>query len=67
MYENMSFGGGGPRACVGKQKALAEAGLVLVVMAKKYKMIESRDNRDWAGVAIKAAANKNGCLVGLVV
>jgi cytochrome P450 monooxygenase len=63
----MTFGGGGPRACVGKRKALAEAAMVLVMMAKRFRGIESRDNRDWAGVAIKAAANKHGCKVGLVV
>ncbi|ESZ94944.1 hypothetical protein SBOR_4668 [Sclerotinia borealis F-4128] len=47
-WEYMPFGGG-PRACVGQHKALAEASYTLAKFAQQYKKIESRDARDWAG------------------
>ncbi|KAM3066189.1 hypothetical protein ACMFMG_012149 [Clarireedia jacksonii] len=64
-WEYMPFGGG-PRRCVGREKALAEAAFVLIKMAQTFRAIESRDDRDWAGVAKLTASNGNGCKVALI-
>ncbi|EMR91300.1 putative cytochrome p450 alkane protein [Botrytis cinerea BcDW1] len=61
-WEYMPFGGG-PRACVGQNKALVEASYVLAKFAQLYKRIESRDARDWAGQQKLTASNANGCKV----
>lgn len=58
--------GGGPRACVGQPKALAEASLVLVKMAQRFSRIESRDDREWEELLKLTLANANGCKVGLI-
>ncbi|KAF7856901.1 hypothetical protein EAF04_009662 [Stromatinia cepivora] len=61
-WEFMPFGGG-PRACVGQHKALAEASYMLAKFAQLYRKIESRDARDWAGQQKLTASNVNGCKV----
>ncbi|KAF7902617.1 hypothetical protein EAF00_002520 [Botryotinia globosa] len=61
-WEYMPFGGG-PRACVGQNKALVEASYMLAKFAQLYKRIESRDSRDWAGQRKLTASNANGCKV----
>lgn len=60
--EYMPFGGG-PRACVGQHKALAEASYLLAKFAQLYKRIESRDARDWAGQKRLSVSNVHGCKV----
>ncbi|KAJ8066353.1 hypothetical protein OCU04_005424 [Sclerotinia nivalis] len=55
--------GGGPRACVGQHKALAEASYMLAKFAQLYKKIESRDARDWAGQQRLTASYVIGCKV----
>ena len=57
---------GGPRVCVGRQKALAETGYFICRMVREFERIELRDDREWAGAVTVTARNANGCLVGLV-
>jgi cytochrome P450 len=57
--------GGGPRQCLGKEKALVETAYFLVAMARKFPRVESRDERDWAGKAKLSARNANGCLIAV--
>ena len=64
-WDYMPFGGG-PRGCVGQQKALAEAAYTIARIAQKFKGIESRDDRDWAGEVKLTARNANGCKVALI-
>jgi len=61
----MTFGGG-MRACLGQQKALAEASCTLIRVTQAFKGIESRDDRDWAGDQKLVAKNINGCKVTLI-
>ncbi|TGO70696.1 hypothetical protein BELL_0682g00030 [Botrytis elliptica] len=61
-WEYMPFGGG-PRACVGQQKALVEAAYTIAKIAQVYKGLESRDDRDWEGEWKLTAKNVNGCKV----
>lgn len=56
----------GPRACVGRQKALMEASYVIVRLVQEFRDIESRDAREWTGQVKLTAKNANGCKVGLV-
>ncbi|KAI9643327.1 hypothetical protein NHQ30_007946 [Ciborinia camelliae] len=58
-WEYMPFGGG-PRACVGQQKALAESAYTVAKIAQLYKRLESRDERDWQGEWKLTAKNING-------
>ena len=55
--------GGGPRACVGKQKALTEASYVIVRILREFTRIESRDTQEWTGKVQLTAKNANGCKV----
>ncbi|MCJ1380961.1 hypothetical protein MMC17_004070 [Xylographa soralifera] len=64
-WQYMAFGGG-MRACLGQQKALAEASCFLIRMAQAFRKIESRDERDWAGDQKLVARNVNGCKVALI-
>ena len=64
-WEYMPFGGGA-RGCVGRQKALAEASFVLVKIVQKFRCIESRDDREWAGQMKLTARNANGCRIALI-
>ncbi|PQE27741.1 cytochrome P450 alkane hydroxylase protein [Rutstroemia sp. NJR-2017a BVV2] len=61
-WEYIPFGGG-PRACVGQQKALAEAAYTVAKMAQVYQGLESRDGREWEGEWKLTAKNVNGCKV----
>ncbi|KAF7945536.1 hypothetical protein EAE96_010303 [Botrytis aclada] len=61
-WEYMPFGGG-PRACVGQQKALTESAYTLAKIAQLYKGLESRDDKDWEGDWKLTAKNVNGCKV----
>ncbi|TGO49137.1 hypothetical protein BOTNAR_0442g00080 [Botryotinia narcissicola] len=61
-WEYMPFGGG-PRACVGQQKALVEAAYTVAKIAQVYKGLESRDDRDWEDEWKLTAKNVNGCKV----
>lgn len=63
-WEYVPFGGG-PRACVGQQKALMEASYVVVRVLQKYSNIESRDEREWAGHVQMTSKSANGCKVSL--
>ncbi|KAL9031244.1 MAG: hypothetical protein Q9196_000712 [Gyalolechia fulgens] len=57
--------GGGPRACIGRQKALTEASYVIVRILQEFHHIESRDAREWTGKVQLTAKNANGCKVAL--
>jgi cytochrome P450 len=63
-WEFMGFGGGN-RECLGKQKVLVEAAYVLVRLAKKFEVLESRDKDDWVGELKMTCKSKNGCKVAL--
>ncbi|KAF2653349.1 cytochrome P450 [Lophiostoma macrostomum CBS 122681] len=63
-FEYMPFGGG-PRQCLGKEKALVEAAYFLIAMARRFPTIGSRDTREWAGKAKLSARNARGCLIAL--
>ena len=63
-WEFMPFGGG-PKSCVGRQKALAETSYFLCRLARDFEKIESRDDREWTGSVTVTSKNANGCLVGL--
>lgn len=54
------------RACLGQQKALAEAACTLIRIAQAFKGIESRDDREWAGDQKLVAKNADGCKVALI-
>lgn len=57
--------GGGPRACIGRQKALTKASYVFVRIVREFSHIESRNGRDWIGKVQLTAKNANGCKVAL--
>lgn len=49
---------------MGQNKAMAEAGFVLVGIARRFKSLECRDGgRGWEGEIKLTARNANGCLV----
>ena len=52
--------GGGPRACAGRQKALAEGAYIIV------RMLQERDEREWVGQVQLTMKNLNGCLVAMI-
>lgn len=56
--EFLAFGSG-PRACLGKDKALAEAAYLLVRMAKRFESLENR-TPEWKPDASFSMKNKNG-------
>jgi len=57
--------GGGPRSCVGRQKALMETSYLVVKMLREFGGIEARDDRDWVGQVQITAKNLNGCKIAL--
>lgn len=57
--------GRGPRACIGRERTLLEASYVLIIMARKFKRIESRDERDYKAEMKLTCGNGNGCKVAL--
>ncbi|KAJ4347351.1 uncharacterized protein N0V89_011292 [Didymosphaeria variabile] len=59
QWEYMAFGGGN-RACMGQSKVLVEAAYVLVRMARRYEMIESRDGKAWKGDVKLTCKDANG-------
>jgi cytochrome P450 len=63
-YEYMAFGAG-QRACLGKEKVLAEAAFVLARLAQHFKVFETRDEKPWKGQLILTAKNLNGCKLAL--
>ncbi|CAI6332298.1 unnamed protein product [Periconia digitata] len=63
-WEFLPFGGG-QRQCVGKDKALAEASYMLVLLASQLTAIQSRDDRDWTPQVKLTVRNANGSLVAL--
>jgi cytochrome P450 len=65
-WEFMPFGGG-DRACLGKEKVLAEAAYVVGRLAQKFTRVEPRDDKPWTEVVRMTAKNANGCKVGLFV
>ncbi|KAL8722838.1 MAG: hypothetical protein Q9225_000725 [Loekoesia sp. 1 TL-2023] len=64
VWEYQPFGGG-PRGCIGRQKALTEASYVIVRILREFNHIESRDAREWTGKVQLTAKNANGCKVAL--
>ncbi|KAJ4348029.1 uncharacterized protein N0V89_009401 [Didymosphaeria variabile] len=64
QWEYMPFGGG-ERACLGREKVLAEAAYVVARLAQTFTRVESRDDRPWKEVVRMTAKNANGCQVGL--
>lgn len=59
----MAFSGG-PRACVGQQFALVEAGYTIVRLLQTFGRIESRDDRPYAPELRIITSVKPGVLVG---
>ena len=57
--------GGGPRACVGRQKALNEASYMTVRLLREFRAIKAYDERDWVGQVQITAKNFNGCKIAL--
>ncbi|KAF2234769.1 cytochrome P450 [Viridothelium virens] len=64
-YEYMAFGVG-QRACLGRQKAIAEASVALIRIAQEFKSIASRDESAWCGEQRMVCMNVNGCKVAFV-
>lgn len=64
QWEFMGFGGGS-RACLGRQKSLAEAAYVLARVAMRFEKLESRDGREWKGEMKLTCKSANGCKVAL--
>lgn len=64
-WEFMGFGGGS-RVCLGQRKALFEAAFVLVRLAQKYRVCESRDDRPWEGEMKLTCKSKHGCKVAFL-
>ena len=63
-WEYVPFGGG-PRGCVGRQKALTEASYIIVRFLQEFGGIESRDECEWNGQVQLTAKNINGCKVAM--
>jgi cytochrome P450 len=63
-WEFIPFGGG-PRACVGRQKSLMETSYLLVRLLRTFKTVEPRDDKDWVGHVQITAKNLNGCKVAM--
>lgn len=64
QWEFMAFGGGS-RACLGRQKSLAEAAYVLARLASRFPRLESRDEEEWKGDMKLTCKSANGCKVAL--
>jgi cytochrome P450 len=64
QWEYMAFGGGN-RECLGKQKVLVEAAYVLVRLAKRFRVLESRDHNSWEGELKLTCKSKNGCKIAV--
>lgn len=64
QWEYMPFGGG-ERACLGREKVMAEAAYVVARLAQTFARVESRDDRPWKEQVRMTAKNANGCKVGL--
>jgi len=63
-WEFLPFGSG-PRSCLGKEKALAEASYILIRIAQRFENLESRDSRPWKGERKLTCSNANGCKISL--
>ncbi|KAL8852436.1 MAG: hypothetical protein Q9221_002666 [Calogaya cf. arnoldii] len=63
-WQYMPFGAG-PRACVGKYKALGETAFVVTRMVRRFGVVESRDSREWQGRVMLTSRNLWGCKVGM--
>lgn len=57
--------GRGPRACLGKEKAMLEVRYVMVTIARRFERIQSRDDRDYKAEMKLTCRNGNGCKVAL--
>jgi cytochrome P450 len=63
-YEYMPFGAG-QRACLGREKAQAEAALVIARLAERFETLESEDQRAFYAKQGISTCNGNGCRVKL--
>ncbi|KAI0197966.1 cytochrome P450 [Astrocystis sublimbata] len=63
-WEYLPFGNG-PRICPGQDKAMLEAGYVIIKFAQKYEKVEGRDDKAWAGRWELTVKNANGCKVAV--
>jgi cytochrome P450 len=57
--------GGGPRVCIGQQKALFETAFVTVRMLQEFKHVESRDNMPWQEEIKTMITSKHGVKIAL--
>lgn len=62
QWEFLGFGGG-KRSCLGKPKALTEAGYVLVRLALAFPILESKDDRPYKLEYKIISKNEHGCKV----
>lgn len=64
QWEYLPFGGG-QRACLGREKVLAEFAFVICRIAQTFEHLESRDAEPWNGRLTLTAKNVNGCKIAL--
>ncbi|PQE10318.1 cytochrome P450 alkane hydroxylase protein [Rutstroemia sp. NJR-2017a WRK4] len=64
QWEFLPFGKG-PRACLGREKALLEASYVMTRLLKKFSRIQSRDDKDYNSEMKLTCRNGNGCNVAV--
>ena len=57
--------GGGPRICLGQDKALTEISYALFRFAQYFETIESRNGREWTDNMQLTLRNLHGCKVAL--
>ncbi|KAF2703349.1 cytochrome P450 [Pleomassaria siparia CBS 279.74] len=66
QYEFLPFGGG-QRACLGREKSLAEAGLAVGRLAERFATLQSKDAREFKSQTGISCCNGNGCKVALII